>query len=122
VASIGRERNILSPGVQRRVRPRKPSAGSSLPSKFYRKDASLPPEQRYSDGAPPEIMKFGSAWPNADFELIDKTTEIAPGIHRGRRLDQQAHPPHRRGSIWWWPMTRTSKRSPRLAGAERRMR
>jgi len=55
--------------------------GSSLPSKFYRKDASLPPEQRYYDGAPPEIMKFGSAWPNANFELIDKTTEIAPGIH-----------------------------------------
>src|SRR5713101_2637350 len=55
--------------------------GFSLPSKFYRKDASLPPEQRYYDGAPPEIMKFGSAWPNANFELIDKTTEIAPGIH-----------------------------------------
>ena len=55
--------------------------GFSLPSKFYRKDASLPLEQRYYDGAPPEIMKFGSAWPNANFELIDKTTEIAPGIH-----------------------------------------
>jgi 7,8-dihydropterin-6-yl-methyl-4-(beta-D-ribofuranosyl)aminobenzene 5'-phosphate synthase len=55
--------------------------GFSLPSKFYRKDESLPPEQRYYDGAPPEIMKFGSAWPGANFELIDKTTEIAPGIH-----------------------------------------
>jgi 7,8-dihydropterin-6-yl-methyl-4-(beta-D-ribofuranosyl)aminobenzene 5'-phosphate synthase len=55
--------------------------GFSLPSKFYRKDEALPPEQRYYDGAPPEIMKFGSAWPGANFELIDKTTEIAPGIH-----------------------------------------
>jgi len=55
--------------------------GSSLPSKFYRKDVSLPPEQRYYDGAPPEIMNFGSAWPNANFELIDKTTEVEPGIH-----------------------------------------
>ena len=55
--------------------------GFSLPSKFYRKADSLPPEQRYYDGAPPEIMKFGSAWPNANFELIDKTTEVAPGIH-----------------------------------------
>lgn len=55
--------------------------GFSLPSTFYRKDASLPPEQRYYDGSPPEIMKFGSAWPNANFELIDKTTEIAPGVH-----------------------------------------
>ena len=27
--------------------------GSDLPSTFYRKDVSLPPEQRYYDGAPP---------------------------------------------------------------------
>src|ERR1700741_176157 len=54
--------------------------GSSLPSSFYRKDDSLPPEMRYYDGKPPEVMKFGSAWANAHFELIDQTTEIAPGI------------------------------------------
>ncbi len=54
--------------------------GSSLPSSFYRKDESLPTELRYFDGAPPPIMKFGTAWPNANFELIEKTTEIAPGI------------------------------------------
>lgn len=55
--------------------------GFSLPSTFYRKDDSLPPEQRYYDGKPPEIMKFGTAWPQANFELIEKTTEILPGIH-----------------------------------------
>ena len=55
--------------------------GSDLPSTFYRKDPSLPPEQRYYDGTPPEVMRFGSAWPGANFELIDKNTEIAPGIH-----------------------------------------
>ena len=56
--------------------------GSSLPSSFYRKDASLPTEQRYYDGAPPQVMKFGSAWPRANFELIDSASvEIAPGIH-----------------------------------------
>ena len=56
--------------------------GFSLPSSFYRKDASLPAEQRYFDGAPPEVMKFGSAWPKANFTLIDAaSTEIAPGIH-----------------------------------------
>jgi 7,8-dihydropterin-6-yl-methyl-4-(beta-D-ribofuranosyl)aminobenzene 5'-phosphate synthase len=54
--------------------------GSSLPSSFYRKDASLPPEMRYYDGKPPELMKFGAAWPDAHFELIDQTTEIASGI------------------------------------------
>jgi 7,8-dihydropterin-6-yl-methyl-4-(beta-D-ribofuranosyl)aminobenzene 5'-phosphate synthase len=54
--------------------------GFSLPGTFYRKDDSLPPEQRYYDGAPPAVMKFGSAWPKANFELIEKTTDIAPGI------------------------------------------
>src|SRR5712691_6219454 len=55
--------------------------GADLPSTFYRKDASLPPEQRYYDGAPPEVMRFGAAWPGANFQLIDKNTEIAPGVH-----------------------------------------
>src|SRR5436190_7115952 len=54
--------------------------GSSLPSSFYRKADSLPPEMRYFDGKPPEVMTFGSAWQGANFELIDKTTEIVPGI------------------------------------------
>jgi 7,8-dihydropterin-6-yl-methyl-4-(beta-D-ribofuranosyl)aminobenzene 5'-phosphate synthase len=54
--------------------------GSSLPSSFYRKDESLPPEMRYYGGKPPEIMKFGTAWRAAHFELIDQTTEIAPGV------------------------------------------
>lgn len=55
--------------------------GSDLPSTFYRKDPSLPAEQRYYDGVPPEVMRFGSAWPGANFQLVDKETEIAPGIH-----------------------------------------
>src|SRR5580765_3851184 len=55
--------------------------GADLPSTFYRKDGSLPPEQRYYDGAPPAVMRFGAAWPTANFELIDRTTEIFPGIH-----------------------------------------
>jgi len=55
--------------------------GFSLPSTFYRKDNSLPPEQRYYDGKPPDTMKFGTAWPKANFELVEKTTEILPGVH-----------------------------------------
>jgi 7,8-dihydropterin-6-yl-methyl-4-(beta-D-ribofuranosyl)aminobenzene 5'-phosphate synthase len=54
--------------------------GSSLPSSFYRKDEALPPEMRYYGGSPPEVMKFGAAWRGANFELIDKTTEVAPGM------------------------------------------
>jgi 7,8-dihydropterin-6-yl-methyl-4-(beta-D-ribofuranosyl)aminobenzene 5'-phosphate synthase len=55
--------------------------GAYLPSTFYRKNASLPPEQRYYNGTPPEVMRFGSAWPGANFELVDKNTEIAADIH-----------------------------------------
>jgi len=54
--------------------------GSWLPSSFYRKAEALPADMRYFDGKPPEEMTFGSAWQGANFELIDKTTEIAPGI------------------------------------------
>jgi 7,8-dihydropterin-6-yl-methyl-4-(beta-D-ribofuranosyl)aminobenzene 5'-phosphate synthase len=54
--------------------------GSSLPSSFYRQNESLPAEMRYFDGKPPEVMEFGKAWQTAHFELIDKTTEVAPGV------------------------------------------
>jgi 7,8-dihydropterin-6-yl-methyl-4-(beta-D-ribofuranosyl)aminobenzene 5'-phosphate synthase len=55
--------------------------GFDLPSAFYRKDDALPPEQRYYDGKPPDIMRFGAAWPAANIQLIDRTTEILPGVH-----------------------------------------
>jgi 7,8-dihydropterin-6-yl-methyl-4-(beta-D-ribofuranosyl)aminobenzene 5'-phosphate synthase len=54
--------------------------GSSLPSKVYRKDDSLPADSRYYGGAPPEIIRLGTAFPGAKIELIDKTTEVASGI------------------------------------------
>jgi 7,8-dihydropterin-6-yl-methyl-4-(beta-D-ribofuranosyl)aminobenzene 5'-phosphate synthase len=54
--------------------------GADLPSTFYRKDPSLPSEQRYYGGTPPDIMRFGSAWPGASFKLVDKDTDIAPSI------------------------------------------
>ena len=54
--------------------------GSDLPSKFYRKADNLPTAMRYFDGAPPETMKFGSAFPGANIHLIDKTTEVMPGV------------------------------------------
>jgi 7,8-dihydropterin-6-yl-methyl-4-(beta-D-ribofuranosyl)aminobenzene 5'-phosphate synthase len=54
--------------------------GSDLPSKFYRKDESLPAEMRYYNGAPPDIMRFGTVFPGANIQLIDKTTEVVPGV------------------------------------------
>jgi 7,8-dihydropterin-6-yl-methyl-4-(beta-D-ribofuranosyl)aminobenzene 5'-phosphate synthase len=49
-------------------------------SSWYRKDASLPAEQRYYNGAPLEIIHMGAAWPGANFQLIDKNTGIVPGM------------------------------------------
>jgi 7,8-dihydropterin-6-yl-methyl-4-(beta-D-ribofuranosyl)aminobenzene 5'-phosphate synthase len=54
--------------------------GASLPGSFYRKNESLPQEMRYYDGTPPDVLRFGSAWPKANIQLIDKTTEVAPGV------------------------------------------
>jgi len=56
--------------------------GDDQPSStWYRKDPSLPAEQRYYSGAPPEIIHMGEAWPDANFQLIDRNTEIAPGTY-----------------------------------------
>jgi 7,8-dihydropterin-6-yl-methyl-4-(beta-D-ribofuranosyl)aminobenzene 5'-phosphate synthase len=56
--------------------------GDDQPSStWYRKDPSLPAEQRYYSGAPPEIIHMGEAWPGANFQLIDRNTEIAPGMY-----------------------------------------
>jgi 7,8-dihydropterin-6-yl-methyl-4-(beta-D-ribofuranosyl)aminobenzene 5'-phosphate synthase len=56
--------------------------GDDQPSTtWYRKEASLPKEQRYYSGAPPEVIHMGAAWPDAAFQLIDKNTEIAPGMY-----------------------------------------
>ena len=54
--------------------------GADLPGTFFRKDASLPADQRYFGGNPPEVLRFGSAWPGANFQLVDRNFEIAPNI------------------------------------------
>jgi 7,8-dihydropterin-6-yl-methyl-4-(beta-D-ribofuranosyl)aminobenzene 5'-phosphate synthase len=54
--------------------------GTELSSKFYRKDEALPAEKRYYGGTPPEIIKMGTVFPSANIQLIDKTTELVPGI------------------------------------------
>lgn len=54
--------------------------GSELPGTFYRRTESLPPRMRYYDGKPPETMRFGTAFPGANIQSIDKTTEVAPGV------------------------------------------
>jgi 7,8-dihydropterin-6-yl-methyl-4-(beta-D-ribofuranosyl)aminobenzene 5'-phosphate synthase len=55
--------------------------GSSLSSKFYRQQDSLPEEMRYFDGHPGETITSGTPWPTGKFETVDSTLEIAPGVH-----------------------------------------
>jgi 7,8-dihydropterin-6-yl-methyl-4-(beta-D-ribofuranosyl)aminobenzene 5'-phosphate synthase len=56
--------------------------GDDQPSStWYRNDPSLPAEQRYYSGAPPEVIHMGEAWPSANFQLIDKNVEIVPGMY-----------------------------------------
>jgi 7,8-dihydropterin-6-yl-methyl-4-(beta-D-ribofuranosyl)aminobenzene 5'-phosphate synthase len=54
--------------------------GSDLPGKFYRKDESLSAEMRYYNGAPPDVIRLGTVFPGANIQLIDKTTEVVPGM------------------------------------------
>jgi 7,8-dihydropterin-6-yl-methyl-4-(beta-D-ribofuranosyl)aminobenzene 5'-phosphate synthase len=55
--------------------------GAALPGTFYRRNESLPADMRYFDGRPPDTLRFGSPWPEANFAWITKTTEVAPGVH-----------------------------------------
>ena len=55
--------------------------GDSVPKTFYRTNDSLPSEMRYFGGRPPERITFGTFWKGAKFVLVDKTTEVAPGVY-----------------------------------------
>ncbi len=55
--------------------------GAELPGTFLKPNDSLPPEMRYFDGKVPGKLRFGSPWPQGNFEWVTKTTEIAPGFH-----------------------------------------
>ena len=54
--------------------------GGDLPGSFYRRDTVLARQRRYYDGSPPEVMRFGSAWPAATFQLVNEDMNIGPGI------------------------------------------
>jgi 7,8-dihydropterin-6-yl-methyl-4-(beta-D-ribofuranosyl)aminobenzene 5'-phosphate synthase len=54
--------------------------GSALPGTFYRRDSTLPDSMRYVDASAPAELRFGTAWPRANFTWIDSLTEVAPGM------------------------------------------
>jgi 7,8-dihydropterin-6-yl-methyl-4-(beta-D-ribofuranosyl)aminobenzene 5'-phosphate synthase len=35
---------------------------------------------RYFDGEPPDTLRFGTAWPKANFVWVDTLAEVAPGV------------------------------------------
>lgn len=54
--------------------------GNAVPSVFVRRDSTLPPEQRYYEGAIPDTLVSGTPWPSAMFTWVDSTRSIAPGV------------------------------------------
>ena len=54
--------------------------GNAVDYAFVRRDSTLPPEQRYFDGAMPGTLTSGTPWPAARFSWVDSTTQIGPGV------------------------------------------
>jgi 7,8-dihydropterin-6-yl-methyl-4-(beta-D-ribofuranosyl)aminobenzene 5'-phosphate synthase len=55
--------------------------GADLPAAaFFRPETSLPAKMRYFDGAYPEHARAGKLYDAGHFVLVDKLTEVAPGI------------------------------------------
>jgi 7,8-dihydropterin-6-yl-methyl-4-(beta-D-ribofuranosyl)aminobenzene 5'-phosphate synthase len=53
---------------------------SEFPQVFYRPEPSLPGKMRYFEGAYPEHLRSGKLYDTGHFVLVDKLTEVAPGI------------------------------------------
>ena len=70
----------LNPAVKIYV-PRDGVFGGSIPSKFYRRQDSLPDEMRYFAGKPGEPLTSGVPWLNGKFVMVDSTLEVVPGVH-----------------------------------------
>ena len=63
--------------------------GVTIPKAFLRADDSLPPKMRYYGGAEPEHFAAGKLYDTGNFVLVDKTTEVSPGIYLLRTVSQK---------------------------------
>lgn len=54
--------------------------GGSLPVSFLRPAPSLPAKMRYFDGSYPADLPTGKIFDQGNFILVDKLTEVAPGV------------------------------------------
>ena len=69
-----------NPGVPIYV-PQEPAFfRAGAPNEFLLRDPSLPPQMRYFDGKDPNVLRSGTPWPQANFQMVRGTTEILPGF------------------------------------------
>jgi 7,8-dihydropterin-6-yl-methyl-4-(beta-D-ribofuranosyl)aminobenzene 5'-phosphate synthase len=54
--------------------------GTEFPQAFFRPEPSLPAKMRYFDGAYPEHPHAGKLYDTGHFVLVNKLTEVSPGI------------------------------------------
>jgi 7,8-dihydropterin-6-yl-methyl-4-(beta-D-ribofuranosyl)aminobenzene 5'-phosphate synthase len=54
--------------------------GGAVPPTLIKPVTSLPERMRYYDGKYPDKVSSGYPWSSGDFVLVDKQTEISPGI------------------------------------------
>ncbi len=61
--------------------------GGPTPAVFFQQpEPSLPVTMRYFNGAVPDVIPHGSAWPGANFIGVTNTMEIAPGFRLVRNI------------------------------------
>jgi 7,8-dihydropterin-6-yl-methyl-4-(beta-D-ribofuranosyl)aminobenzene 5'-phosphate synthase len=83
-------RHVLqaNPGVTVYV-PDDEAFGGPTPAAFFQSGVpALPPKMRYFDGAVPDRVPHGSAWPDANFVRVDRAAEIAPGFRLVRNISR----------------------------------
>ena len=54
--------------------------GAPIPAAFFRADDSLPAKMRYFGGTDPQRLTSGKLYDTGNFVLLNKLTEVSPGI------------------------------------------
>ena len=63
--------------------------GPRFPAAFLRPDESLPAKMRYFGGTDPEHFAWGKLYDTGNFVLVDRLTEVSPGIFLVRSVSQK---------------------------------
>ena len=100
----------INPDVKIYV-PRDNVFGGPIPSRFYRRQDSLPDEMRYFAGKPNEPLTSSTPWLGGKFVMVDSILEVQPGVHLislvsespGTKAAGAVHGSRdsRRGWYWW---------------------